>query len=105
MTSASPVESLVNHASPNAFVLTRRAETDDLGETIATLARRLHAATYELLVLLREFDARSGWNNGFLSCAHWLHSTPTRTPRALGARDALKPQLREQILREAVRAA
>lgn len=24
-------------------------------------------------MLLREFDARAGWNNGFLSCAHWLH--------------------------------
>ncbi len=85
MTSASPVESLVNHASPYALVLARRVDTDDLGETIAALAARLHAATYELLVLLREFDERSGWNNGFLSCAHWLHSTPTRTPRASGA--------------------
>jgi len=63
-------------------VLARRAETDDLGETIAALAWRLHAATYELLVLLREFDARSGWNNGFLSCAHWLH---WRTGIDLGA--------------------
>ncbi len=82
MTSASPVESHVNHASPHALVVARRAETDDLGETIAALARRLHAATYELLVLLREFDARSGWNNGFLSCAHWLH---WRTGIDLGA--------------------
>ena len=85
MISASPVESLVNHASPHALVLARQADADNLGETIAALAARLHAATYELLVLLREFDERSGWNNGFLSCAHWLHSTPTRTPRASGA--------------------
>ena len=48
-------------------------DTHALGETIASLAAGLHAATYQLLVLLREFDARSGWNNGFLSCAHWLH--------------------------------
>ena len=82
MLSASPVESLVNHASPHALVLARRAVTDDLGETIAALAARLHAATYELLVLLREFDVRSGWNNGFLSCAHWLH---WRTGIDLGA--------------------
>jgi len=40
--------------------------------TIADLASRLHAATYELLVMLRQFDEQSGWNNGFLSCAHWL---------------------------------
>ena len=32
----------------------------------------------------REFDAQVGWNNGFLSCAHWLRSTPTRMPRAPG---------------------
>ncbi|MBP7775876.1 MAG: DUF222 domain-containing protein, partial [Acidobacteria bacterium] len=59
--------------------------TDALGERIAAMAARLHAATYQLLVLLAEFDAREGWNNGFLSCAHWLPSTPTRTLRASGA--------------------
>lgn len=55
---------------------------DQLGETIADLAARLHAATYELLVMLREFDQRNGWTNGFLSCAHWLH---WRTGIDLGA--------------------
>ena len=59
--------------------------THELGEAIAGLAARLHAATSQLLVMLREFDAREGRNNGFLSCAHWLHSTPTRRPRASGA--------------------
>ena len=58
------------------------ADTHAIGETIASLAAGLHAATYQLLVLLREFDARSGWNNGFLSCAHWLH---WRTGFDLGA--------------------
>ena len=43
-----------------------------LGEEIATLAARIDAATYELLVLIRKFDEQEGWNNGFLSCAHWL---------------------------------
>ena len=89
MFSASPVETLVNPVSSHALVLARRAETDDLGDTIAALATRLHAATYELLVLLREFDARSGWNNGCLSCAHWLH---WRTGIDLGA-------AREKVLR------
>ena len=51
---------------------------DALGERIAELAARIHAATYELLVMLRDFDAQAGWNNGFLSCAHWLNSTPTQ---------------------------
>ena len=60
------------------------ASTEALGEQIVALAARLHAGTHELLVLLREFDDRIRWNNGFASCAHWLHSTPTRTTRAAG---------------------
>src|SRR6185436_2882208 len=60
----------------------RMARTEQLGEAIAELAVRLHAATYELLVMLRQFDADLGWNNGFLSCAHWLH---WRTGIDLGA--------------------
>jgi hypothetical protein len=45
---------------------------EHLGETIAALASALHAATHELLVMLRQFDEQNGWNTGFLSCAHWL---------------------------------
>lgn len=45
---------------------------EHLGEAIADLASRLHAATYELLVMLRQFDEQSGWNTGFMTCAHWL---------------------------------
>jgi hypothetical protein len=59
-----------------------RLSTDALGDRIAALAARLHAATYELLVLLREFDARTDWHGGFASCAHWLH---WRTGIDLGA--------------------
>lgn len=58
------------------------ADTHALGESIVSLAAGLHAATYQLLVLLREFDARNGWSNGCLSCAHWLH---WRTGFDLGA--------------------
>jgi hypothetical protein len=47
-------------------------ELDRLGDEIAKLAAHLDAATARLLDLIREFDARGGWNNGFLSCAHWL---------------------------------
>ncbi len=61
------------------------ADTHALGEAIASLAAGIHAATYRLLTLLRAFDEREGWNNGFVSCAHWLHSTPTRNVRASGA--------------------
>jgi hypothetical protein len=83
MPSGSPVKLFV--ADIVAPATLTRSETEALGETIAALAARLHAATYELLVLLREFDANDGWSNGFLSCAHWLHSTPTRKTRASGA--------------------
>src|SRR5436305_3283575 len=48
------------------------AELDRLGDEIAELSAQLDAATARLLDLIREFDARGGWNNGFLSCAHWL---------------------------------
>jgi hypothetical protein len=51
----------------------RERHIAQLGDGIATLAVRLHAATYELLVMLREFDACAGWNYGFLSCAPWLY--------------------------------
>ena len=42
-----------------------------LGDRIAELSARIQAATYELLVLIREFDERGGWD-GCLSCAQWL---------------------------------
>ena len=48
------------------------AETDRLGNEIAELSAHLDAATAHLLDLIREFDARGGWNHGFRSCAHWL---------------------------------
>jgi hypothetical protein len=48
------------------------AELDRLGDEIAELAAHLDAATARLLALIREFDARGGWNTGFRSCAAWL---------------------------------
>lgn len=45
---------------------------DQLGDEIAELSAHLEAATARLLELIREFDARSGWNTGFRSCAAWL---------------------------------
>jgi len=43
-----------------------------LGDEIAELSAHVDAATARLLALIREFDARGGWNTGFRSCAHWL---------------------------------
>src|SRR5258708_39769418 len=54
-------------AAPDAGV-----ELERLGDEIAELSAHLDAATARLLDLIREFDARGGWNTGFLSCAAWL---------------------------------
>ena len=48
------------------------ADLDRLGDEIAKLSAHLDAATAHLLILIREFDARAGWNTGFRSCAAWL---------------------------------
>ena len=50
----------------------RVAALDRLGDEIAELSAHLDAATARLLALIREFDARGGWNTGFRSCADWL---------------------------------
>jgi len=47
-------------------------ELERLGGEIAELSAHLDAATGRLLDLIREFDARGGWSNGFRSCASWL---------------------------------
>src|SRR5258707_639778 len=54
-------------AAPDAGV-----ELERLGDEIAELSAHLDAATARLLDLIREFDARDGWGNGFRSCAAWL---------------------------------
>ena len=48
------------------------AALERLGNEIAELSAHLDAATARLLDLIREFDAREGWGNGFRSCADWL---------------------------------
>jgi len=52
---------------------------DQLDEAIVNLASHINQSSYELLVLVRQFDERVGWLKwGFESCADWLHSTPRR---------------------------
>src|SRR5438874_4295132 len=53
-------------------ILAPAVKLDRLGDEIAELSAHLDAATARLLDLIREFDARGGWNNGFRSCAAWL---------------------------------
>src|SRR5882724_11649308 len=66
-------DALMNLDSPN-FVPTPAhiVGLERLGEEIAELSAHLDAATARLLDLIREFDARGGWGNGFASCAAWL---------------------------------
>jgi hypothetical protein len=47
-------------------------ELERIGDEIAELSAHLDAASARLLDLIRDFDARSGWNTGFRSCAEWL---------------------------------
>ena len=39
----------------------RLLSIDDLDQAIVNLATRINAETYELLVLVRQFDERAGW--------------------------------------------
>jgi hypothetical protein len=78
------------------------AALDRLGDEIAELSAHLDAATARLLTLIREFDARGGWNSGFFSCAAWLGwrvgldlGTRVRVARALGT----LPRLAEALAR------
>src|SRR2546428_7251269 len=48
------------------------ADLDRLGDEIAELSAHLDGANEQFLDLIREFDARDGWNTGFRSCAAWL---------------------------------
>src|SRR3972149_329326 len=61
------LDSLKDSAVPR-----RDEQLDRLGDEIAELSAHLDAATARLLELIREFDARGGWNTGFRSCAAWL---------------------------------
>src|SRR5688572_17038532 len=61
----------------NAVPSTSRTDTvhsiDELDAAICRLASRIHAETYQMLVLVREFDDRLGWAKwSFPSCAEWL---------------------------------
>ena len=47
-------------------------ELERLGDDIAELSAHHDAATARLLDLIRDFDLRGGWGNGFRSCAAWL---------------------------------
>jgi len=52
----------------------RLVSIDDLDQAIVNLSARINAETYELIVLIRQFDERAGWLKwGLGNCAEWLH--------------------------------
>src|SRR5207245_1201316 len=62
----------VRLASVTQPTLASAVELERAGDQIAEMSAHLDAATARLLDLIREFDDRGGWGNGFRSCAHWL---------------------------------
>ena len=86
----------------------RAAEVDRLGNEIAELSAHLDAATARLLELIRDFDARGGWNTGFSSCAARLSwrvgldlgaaRERVRVARALGTLPLLGEALGREML-------
>ena len=76
---------------------------DTLGDRIAELAAGIAAATGELLGLIREFDARNGWE-GFASCAEWLSWRTGLAPGAAREHVRVARALAElPLLRDALR--
>src|SRR6266571_5262187 len=62
-------DSPMNLSTPNILPTPAHlVELERLGDAIAELSAHLDAATARLLDLIREFDARGGWGNGFASC-------------------------------------
>ncbi|MDH3788239.1 MAG: HNH endonuclease [Xanthomonadales bacterium] len=64
-----PIPSSRQYPDPRHF-----RDLERLGEEITQLAAHIHAATFQLLELIREFDEQQGWaGEGVNSCAHWLN--------------------------------
>ncbi|MBT8047229.1 MAG: HNH endonuclease [Gammaproteobacteria bacterium] len=64
-----PIPSFRQFPDPDHF-----HDLERLGEEITQLAAHIHAATFQLLELIREFDEQEGWSGeGVNSCAHWLN--------------------------------
>jgi hypothetical protein len=70
----SPLNPGSTQAEITAHLATRQLHKEALADQITELAAHLHAATFRLLELVREFDACEGWaGDGIASCAHWLN--------------------------------
>ncbi len=67
----------MNHAPANTFSppsAHHQTRTHALEDQITELSAHIHAATFRLLELIREYDECNGWEGpGLRSCAHWLN--------------------------------
>jgi len=62
------------HSSSSSQATDSGRSLGDLESEITELSAHIHAATFRLLELIREFDEREGWGGpGLMSCAHWLN--------------------------------
>src|SRR5438128_733765 len=92
----------VAHTQGRLAMQTCSRDLDPLGDEIAEPSAHLDAATARLLDLIREFDARGGWNVGFRSCAAWLgwrvglDGGALRVPALAAARQTLYQETRLQ---------
>jgi hypothetical protein len=69
--SISPSQDTIGLPVPCSQVRCEQLETQ-----ITELSAHIHAATYRLLELIREYDDSDGWTGpGLNSCAHWLNWT------------------------------
>jgi hypothetical protein len=58
----------------NAQADQRQQHIQCMEDEITELAAHIHAATFRLLEVLREYDENKGWHGkGLISCAHWLN--------------------------------
>jgi len=77
-------------------VAERRLAIDELDRAIVNLAARINASTYDLLVLVREFDERAGWLKwGLKCCSQWLHWRCDLSPSAARERVRVAHALKE----------
>jgi hypothetical protein len=64
----------MNTAMPIPSASARHLSIDALDRAIVDLSAHIDACTYELVILVRQFDERGGFLKwGFESCAEWLH--------------------------------
>jgi len=84
----------IEKIEPHPNAVKRWERLNELSKELGELAANIEAATYRLLLLIRELDKMGGWEDGATpSCAHWLS---WRIGLDLGS-------AREKVLSEALR--